>query len=185
MNARDFTHVSATADVEAPTRQSDASMVWSDARLLGFTLMDDVHEEFYEVVLRLVTCTDAHALAAIEEFEKHAISHFNQEDEWMRATNFPPRDCHVEEHAAVLKSVCEVKAALDAGQINAGVVRDFGMHLFGWFPGHADYLDSALAAWMTKQTMGGKPVVLRRTLYASRRVRPNQPGLPDKAPEND
>lgn len=92
-------------DVEAPVRESDNSLVWSDARLLGFTPMDDVHKEFYEVALRLVTCTDASALAAIEEFEKHAVSHFEQEDEWMRTTNFPPRDCHIDEHEAVLKSV--------------------------------------------------------------------------------
>jgi hemerythrin-like metal-binding protein len=164
MNAKDFTHASTTADAEAPVRESDTSMVWSDARLLGFTPMDDVHEEFYEIALRLVTCTDTNALAAIDEFEKHAVSHFEQEDEWMRTTNFPPRDCHIEEHAAVLKSVGEVKAAVEAGQINADVVHDLGMHLFSWFPGHADYLDSALAAWMTKQTMGGKPVVLRRTI---------------------
>ncbi|MBN3802639.1 hemerythrin [Paraburkholderia sp. Ac-20336] len=164
MNTKDLTHASATADIEVPVRQSDTSMVWSDARLLGFTPMDDVHEEFYAVALRLVTCTDTTALAAIEDFEKHAVSHFEQEDEWMRTTNFPPRDCHIEEHAAVLKSVGEVKAAVAAGQANAEVVRDLGMHLFGWFPGHADYLDSALAAWMTKQTMGGKPVVLRRTI---------------------
>jgi hemerythrin len=34
-----------------------------------------------------------------------------------------------------------------------------------WFPGHADYLDSALAKWMVKQSFGGErvaPVVLRR-----------------------
>ncbi|MGF6981889.1 hemerythrin [Paraburkholderia atlantica] len=151
-------------DVEAPVRESDNSLLWSDARLLGFTPMDDVHKEFYEVALRLVTCTHASALAAIEEFEKHAVSHFEQEDEWMRTTNFPPRDCHIEEHEAVLKSVREVKAAVEAGQAGSALVHDIGMHLYNWFPGHADYLDSALAAWMTKQTMGGKPVVLRRTI---------------------
>lgn len=68
------------------------------------------------------------------------------------------------EHAAVLKSVREVKATVAQGQAGAAMVRDIGMHLFNWFPGHADYLDSALAAWMTKQMMGGKPVVLRRTI---------------------
>jgi hemerythrin-like metal-binding protein len=151
-------------DIEAPVRTSDNSMVWSDARLLGFTAMDDVHKEFYEVALGLVNCSDATALAAIEAFEIHAVSHFDQEDEWMRTTNFPPRDCHIDEHAAVLKSVREVKAAVEQGQGGAAMVRDIGMHLFRWFPGHADYLDSALAAWMTKQKMGGKPVVLRRTI---------------------
>jgi hemerythrin-like metal-binding protein len=151
-------------DSEAPVRASDNSMVWSDARLLGFTPIDDVHKEFYEVALGLVTCSDATALAAIDAFEKHAVSHFDQEDEWMRTTNFPPRDCHIDEHAAVLKSVREVKASVEQGLADAATVRDIGMHLFNWFPGHADYLDSALAAWMTKQAMGGKPVVFRRTI---------------------
>jgi len=151
-------------EIEAPLRASDTSMLWSDARLLGFTPMDDVHEEFYSVALGLVTCSDPTALDAIAAFEQHAVSHFEQEDEWMRSTDFPPRDCHIREHEAVLKSVREVKAAVEAGRAGADTVQDLGMHLFSWFPGHADYLDSALAAWMTKRAMGGKPVVLRRTI---------------------
>jgi hemerythrin len=64
----------------------------------------------------------------------------------------------------VLKSVREVKEAVAQGQAGADIVQDIGMALFQWFPGHADYLDSALAAWMTKLNMGGKPIVLRRKL---------------------
>ena len=37
-------------------------------------------------------------------------------------------------------------------------------HLADWFPKHADQLDSALAHWMAKKRLGGKPVVLRRGL---------------------
>nr|WP_159834966.1 hemerythrin domain-containing protein [Burkholderia sp. 8Y] len=151
-------------DERAPTRSSDESLAWSDDRLLGFTPMDDVHEEFYAVALELVTCTDATAMSAMEAFEQHAVDHFEQEDEWMRSTNFPPRDCHLDEHAAVLKSVREVKEAVRQGLGSAELVRDLGRSLFAWFPGHADYLDSALAAWMTKRTMGGKPIVLRRKI---------------------
>ena len=36
--------------------------------------------------------------------------------------------------------------------------------LMDWFPGHADYLDSALAHWMCKERLGGKPIVLRRSI---------------------
>lgn len=79
----------ATQDANAPTPASDNSLAWSDARLLGFTPMDDVHEEFYTLALQLVTCSDASAADVIERFEQHAISHFEQEDEWMRSTNFP------------------------------------------------------------------------------------------------
>jgi hemerythrin-like metal-binding protein len=126
--------------------------------------MDDTHEEFYQVAFRLLTCDEASALAALTAFEEHAVSHFGQEEEWMRNTNFPPADCHVQEHAAVLESLREVQAAVAEGRASAALVQDFAIHLFQWFPGHADYLDSALAAWMSKQTYGGKPVVLRRTL---------------------
>lgn len=150
------------AEVRAPLH--DTSLIWSDARLLGFTLMDEAHEEFYIVALQLVACTDENAASAMAQFEKHVVSHFALEDEWMRSTNFPPRDCHMDEHTAVLKSVTEVKEAVDQGHAGADLVRRLGTSLFEWFPGHADYLDSALAAWMTKQTMGGKPVVLRRTI---------------------
>src|SRR5262245_41000666 len=99
-------------DAHAPRSRSDDSFVWSDARLLGYKPMDDTHEEFYEVACRLLTCDAGSAQAALAAFEKHAVSHFRQEVAWMRATAFPPADCHVEEHAAVLQSTREVRAAL-------------------------------------------------------------------------
>jgi hemerythrin-like metal-binding protein len=149
-------------DIDVPMQ--DNSFVWTDARLLGFTPMDDTHKEFYEVALRLVICTDTNALAAIEEFEQHAVSHFEQEEEWMNKTNFPPRKCHIAEHEGVLKSVREVRGAIEDGRAGCALAQDIGLRLFQWFPGHADYMDSALAAWMTKQAMGGKPVVFRRNI---------------------
>jgi hemerythrin len=90
--------------------------------------------------------------------------HFGQEDDWMCSTEFPPRDCHINEHAAVLTSVRGGRAGVESGALGVATVHDLAQHLFRWFPGHADYLDSALAAWMTKRSMGGKPVVLRRSI---------------------
>ncbi|MBL0420087.1 hemerythrin [Ramlibacter sp. AW1] len=149
---------------DAPRPNSDTSFMWSDARLLGFGPMDKTHEEFYTVAFRLLTCTADRAQAALDDFEEHARAHFGEEEEWMRSTDFPPSDCHVDEHAAVLKSVQDVREALTEGRAGVELVHDFAMHLFQWFPGHADYLDSALAAWMAKRTYGGKPVVLRRKI---------------------
>ena len=36
--------------------------------------------------------------------------------------------------------------------------------LADWFPGHADYLDSALVQWMVKKQLGAIPVVVRKNL---------------------
>lgn len=152
-------------DPDAPTPPNRASFTWSDARLLGFKPMDDIHEEFYRVVQTLLLSDADTMLAALEAFEQHAVEHFHEEDEWMRNTGFPPRDCHMDEHAAVLASTREVKALLQSGQRGVDLAHDFALYLFEWFPGHADYLDSALAAWMSKQHYGGKPVVLRRQLH--------------------
>lgn len=154
-------------DLSAPTPESDTSILWSDARLLGFQPMDEVHKEFYETALRLVVCTDDTALAALDTFAAHARSHFGMEDEWMRSTDFPPRDCHIQEHASVLNTIEKIRTELTSGRAGAALVQDFGGYMFSWFPGHADYLDSALAAWMTKRETGGRPVVLRRNLFSS------------------
>lgn len=152
-------------DSQAPVSTgAGASFVWSDARVLGFGPMDHTHEEFFRVTFDLLTCPFAGAADALRAFEDHAVEHFEQEDEWMRESLFPARDCHIEEHAAVLVSVRQVREGFAAGTLGLETVHDLAMELFSWFPGHADYLDSALAAWMTKRALGGKPVVLRRSL---------------------
>ena len=147
----------------APPRNAhDSSVLWSDQRLVGFAPMDRTHEEFYSIVFALLTCNDASAAAAMQAFEEHAQQHFGEEEQWMIETAFPPRQCHADEHAAVMASVKSVRQALADGQADATTVRDLAAHLFQWFPGHADYMDASLATWMVKQHYGGTPVVLRR-----------------------
>jgi hemerythrin len=140
---------------------SSPPLPWSDALLLGYPEMDAEHREFVQLVGLLQTAPDAELGAHLAAFEAHARRHFGSEDEWMESTAFPPRDCHQKEHAAVLKSLEEVQA-LHAAFGRCDVVRSFADELARWFPGHADYLDSALAAWMSKCRHGGRPVVLKR-----------------------
>lgn len=78
----------------------------------------------------------------------------------MAETSFPPMDCHVDEHNAVMASLRQVEA-LNSDR-KPEIIRSLARELVRWFPGHADYLDSALAQWMAKRRMGGVPVVLRR-----------------------
>jgi len=146
--------------MDIPTATDD-ELRWSDALLLGYAPMDQVHQEFVDTVSALLHASDAELPARLADFERHARAHFGEEDRWMRETEFPARDCHIDEHAAVLRSVEQVGELL-AQQGNTGECRRLARELMRWFPGHADYLDSALAAWMCKRRLGGKPVVLRR-----------------------
>lgn len=141
---------------------SSKDFPWTDAYLLGYPPMDETHQEFVAIVSALLAADDATVAAQLDAFARHAEAHFSQEHEWMESTEFPATQCHVDEHNAVLKSVREVQAVVAAGDAAQG--RSLAAALADWFPGHADYMDSALAHWMSKKKHGGKPVVLRRNL---------------------
>ncbi|MEZ5649856.1 MAG: hemerythrin domain-containing protein [Burkholderiaceae bacterium] len=149
-----------------PPKSDDANEVltWTDAFELGYGPIDDTHREFVEVVAAMQRASDAELLARLDDFARHADDHFGAEDRWMRETEFPPRDCHMGEHAAVLESLRQVRERVAAGDVAVG--RGFVDALVDWFPGHADYLDSALAAWLFKRQHGGRPVVFRRDIAA-------------------
>lgn len=127
---------------------------------LGYGPMDSVHAEFDELVAQALACQDEELSACLQRLTEHLHAHFESEDGWMRETDFPAGACHMDEHAAVLRSAAEVTLRVAAGDFAIG--RSFVQELARWFPAHADYLDSALAAWMCKRQHGGRPVVLHR-----------------------
>jgi hemerythrin len=131
---------------------------------LGYPPMDRIHAEFDQLLLRANATAHHEWVPLLSELDVHLRSHFEIEDQWMRETEFPPRDCHMDEHAAVLRSSGEVLGLAREGDCSAAP--SFVAELARWFPGHADYLDSALAAWMCKRQFGGTPVVLHRRRLA-------------------
>ena len=142
------------------TPQATAPFRWTDMFLLGYPQMDTVHQEFVAILGRLEVATDAELPALLEELATHTRAHFEMENTWMVDSAFPPRECHIDEHAAVMQSVDDVRLLLARG--DTAVCRRLVAELIQWFPSHADHLDSALAHWISKLRTGGKPVVLRR-----------------------
>jgi hemerythrin len=134
---------------------------WQDDLRLGWGPIDAIHEEFLELVDTLRSASDEAMPAALAAVHQHSREHFAAEERWMEETDFPARGCHADEHAAVLASMEGVARKVAAGDFEAG--RRLARALVDWFPGHADYLDSALAHWMCKKRLGGQPIVLRRS----------------------
>lgn len=127
---------------------------------LGYAPMDQIHAQFDALLEECKRPDKRDWVVLLAEIDAHMRSHFETEDQWMKETEFPPRDCHIDEHAAVLKSSSEVLALARAGDLFHA--EPFVTELARWFPAHADYLDSALAVWMFKRLHGGRPVVLHR-----------------------
>lgn len=141
-----------------------ASSRWHDGLLLGHDPMDRVHEEFVELIDALATAAGEAVAPALSTLLDHTRDHFETENAWMRATDFPARECHIAEHDAVLRSIDGVRARVACGYLAAAA--PLARELAAWFPAHCDYLDAALAHWMCKQRWGAKPIVLRRRLGA-------------------
>ncbi len=136
------------------------SLTWNDELLLGYPPMDHRHEEFVACLGDLQRAPDEILLEVLDAMIHHLTAHFGEEDRWMEESGFPSRQCHLDEHVAVLKSAANVRTLLLQGEVV--LCRRFADALEDWFPGHATHLDSALAHWMCKTNFGGKPVVVRR-----------------------
>jgi hemerythrin len=138
----------------------NVQMKWRDTYVVGYGPMDHIHEEFVDIVGQMQTCADEDLSDLLQQFISHAKAHFEEENNWMIETQFPPRACHIDQHNAVLNSAMEVQQLLMQGDY--AMCRKFVHALVDWFPNHTDHLDSALAHWMFKRSYGGKPVVFRK-----------------------
>src|ERR1700712_5167837 len=105
---------------------------WRDDYALGHASMDDTHREFVDCVNAMLCAEDFALAAALDAFADHAHRHFAEEDAAMRQTAYGSPGCHIDEHAAILKSLDEVRHAHAAGHVH--VVRAFARALADWFP---------------------------------------------------
>lgn len=136
---------------------------WDEDYAVGHFSMDETHHEFVDCVNALLTVEDSGLSSALAAFAAHARHHFGDEDNAMRGTAYGAAGCHIDEHAAVLRSVDEVREALAQGRPQ--VVRSFARALAKWFPEHVRVMDQGLARWLVQQELGAAPVVIRRRLH--------------------
>lgn len=135
------------------------SMHWEANHTLGYEPMDQIHDEFLGLLAQLQGATNEQLSERLRLMDEHLQNHFEKEDTWMKQTEFPPRRCHMDEHAAVLKSIAEVRALLEQG--NFQICRSLTDALEEWFAMHTTHLDSALAHWMGRNRLKGKPMVFK------------------------
>ncbi|MFZ4287744.1 bacteriohemerythrin [Variovorax sp. HJSM1_2] len=130
---------------------------WRDTWLVGHAQLDEEHQAFAQLLAALLAAPDDSLAVCLDELISHASAHFAEEDAWMRRLNFPAQQCHMDEHAAVLRSALGVRQRLNGGEIQPA--RRFAAELAAWFPPHVQHLDSALASWICKQAWNAKPLV--------------------------
>ncbi|MDR2925546.1 MAG: hemerythrin domain-containing protein [Azoarcus sp.] len=121
-------------------------MEWSERYALGIARMDETHREFVDFCNELSAAAPESEtfLGRLDAFIAHTVAHFDQENRWMEAVNFPP--CHREEHDRVLAVAREVRQRVEKGDLFLG--RRLLEELVPWFDNHLDTMDSALAFYL-------------------------------------
>lgn len=132
----------------------------SDTLHLGHQRLDEDHDEFLALAQQLREAGADEVVAAHDALADHARTHFALEDLLMAPHDFASKECHVDEHAAVLASFDEVRIALVQGRTE--IAARFADRLIAWLPEHVDALDRHLAKFIFFKKTGGAPVLIRR-----------------------
>jgi hemerythrin-like metal-binding protein len=116
---------------------------WSQALVLEVPAMDEVHQQFVDLLAAVSDAGDGELLQAWATLVGHTDEHFAQEDRWMRETGFASGNCHSTQHRVVLAALRDGLAL--ARTAGPGVIRHLARELAVWFPQHAQHMDAALA----------------------------------------
>jgi len=130
------------------------------ALVTGHASIDDDHEELLALANRCAVTSDEQLQADFLALQARFAEHFAQEDALMAGVDFSSRECHLDEHAAVLQSFEQAAGLLRDGQNEPA--RRMAHALAGWLPEHIDALDRQLAKFLFHRRTGGAPVLLHR-----------------------
>jgi hemerythrin len=134
----------------------------SSSLTLGDPVLDQEHAELQRLIDALRQAAPAEAMGALDALRAHAASHFSQEDGELRRLGGANATCHLDEHAAVLRSLDEVRTVLERPQPPTDLVGRLAAELTRWLPEHVQAMDASIASVRTKERFGGVPVQITR-----------------------
>lgn len=130
---------------------------WSERLRSNYAPMDETHKEFVTLCAALSEDQADTFLTRLDALIAHSIDHFEQENQWMLETGFPPAACHQREHDTVLEVMIEVRKRVESGEADLGQRLAEEMPL--WFEHHVDTMDNMLAQFMVKEALSTVPAI--------------------------
>jgi hemerythrin len=132
----------------------------------GDTQLDADHRNIQNAIDVLCSAGDSARISALDELRKVVASHFETEDIDLQRMGDGNAKCHIDEHAAVLVSLDDVRIALVSRErdeeFKSNLVSRLGTQLLQWLPMHVREMDTSLVKYRIAQRFGGAPVNLVR-----------------------
>lgn len=133
---------------------------------IGDPQLDEDHQHLERAIGALALAQAPDRARVLEELRQTAKNHFESEDADLHRMDDGNAKCHVDEHAAVLRSLDEVGLVLASTErdeaFKAALVGRLGAELLKWLPMHVREMDTALVKFRVAQRFGGAPVTLAR-----------------------
>lgn len=152
-DSRDMQPTSATSPDPDAGRPELAGAVDLDssalppALRLGEPVTDHLHAEFLVLLDKAAQAPDHALLAALDEWLDHTRYHFAQEEAWMEAMGYGPRDCHRTEHEQMLAIAARARGCV-AQDRDFDTGRRLIAELPGWLAQHVGQRDAPMVAHM-------------------------------------
>lgn len=127
---------------------------WSDALSLGMPGMDDGRKALVHLLGLAHDASDPFLLWRWRNLVQHTTQVFEQEDRWMRMTQFSSARLHGTQHKVVLQVMQEGLRLGESG--NLALIRKMVDEMGQWFANHSQSMDAALALHLRR--VGYDPV---------------------------
>lgn len=130
------------------------AFTWDPGFEKGIQPMDDTHKEFVLLVDALLQIKpDDEFIGKLTELLQHTREHFEQENRWMVACQFPPIEIHKGEHERVIQLL--EQSLQQARNGNIAPARALANHLPTWFEQHTATMDNMLSVFMKNAGING------------------------------
>ena len=135
---------------------------------LGEPALDEEHLMLLQLVERLRSSPTEAWITCLDELAQHARRHFEQEDIDLRAIGGEAIQCHLDEHAAVMQSLADVRQALEQakpiGPQELDMIDRLVEEFFRWLPEHVQVMDATVAHYRSKRRLGGAPILIKKKI---------------------
>jgi len=129
---------------------------------IGNSRLDDDHEQIAKLIEALGCASRDDMLNAFDSLREALAEHFSEENSLMEPHEFASKECHIDEHAEVLKSFDDVRPFVQSFDVT--LVKRFVSELTSWLPAHIEALDRHLSKLVFFQQTGGARVAFHRRI---------------------
>ncbi|MDD3183572.1 MAG: bacteriohemerythrin [Alphaproteobacteria bacterium] len=130
-------------------------LVWNEDLSVGITSLDDEHKVFITLLNKLYEAiqfgkTSTVLQQILDELVTYTVIHFEHEEEYMVATQYPDFEQHRQDHEAFREKLMHLQSKSQE-HLSTGLSNEIFAFMKDWFTHHILNVDKALAVHLKQK----------------------------------